>query len=128
MEKYPVEELKGELFLWSETGTEGGYWAFRDKRYIFPPTKDWPHERWSYDGLHVLEDGDILTIYSKEDPAKVIWTGTIKLKPHQLFTEHASGMWIHADQEDIDRESWAEWFLEGYPASLVPYQKINASN
>lgn len=112
-------ELAGFLLFWSETGTEGGYWAFQDKRYIFSSTKDWPHERWSYDGLHVLEDGDTLIIYSKEDPAKVIWTGTIKLKLHQLFTEHARGMWIHADQEGIDRETWSKWFFDKYPAKLV---------
>lgn len=32
--------LKGRLTFYSETGTEGGYWAFQDENYIslIPPT------------------------------------------------------------------------------------------
>ena len=59
-------EIKGTLFLWSETGTEGGYWAIQDERFIEPPTGDWPHPRWSYDGLKVLEDGDLLKIFNPD--------------------------------------------------------------
>lgn len=147
--------LEGVLHFWSETGTEGGYWAFQDKNFITPNTtyfvcakcgKVWDKqknptgvydcippqclpddhnfqllskERWSYDGLHVLEDGDVLTIYSKEDPTKIVWTGVINLKPCPLFTEDAYGMWIHTDQDGIDRNTWARWFMEERPAKLV---------
>ena len=111
-------ELRGVLHFWSETGTEGGYWAFQDEQFISPPTKDWPHERWSYDGLHVLKNGDKLTIYSKENKTKIVWAGAIKLKEYRLFTESASGMWIHADQEGIERKIWAGWFFEQYPAAF----------
>lgn len=180
------KELEGVLHFWSETGTEGGYWAFQDKNFITPNTtyfvctkcgKPWdkeknpnglPHkqteslvvdrlitldkivdelekgiepnfptecppnkhdfqpfskELWSYDGLHVLEDGDILTIYSKGDRTKIVWTGTIKLKQHPLFKKHAQGMWIHADQKGISRKIWAKWFFEGYPAKLIKANK-----
>ncbi len=158
--------LRGVLHLFSETGTEGGYWAFQDERFITPnttrfackkcgaywdkadrpagPVCDEPDtpktssfghpycapgthefelvcpEDWSYDGLHVLEDGDTLTIYSKADPSVVVWSGTIRLRQHPLFTEDAGGLWIHADQEGISRAQWAEWFFQGYPAVLVP--------
>ena len=111
-------KLKGVLHFWSETGTEGGHWAFQDKNFIEPPTEDWPHEKWSYEGLHVLENGDQLTIFSK-DHGGVVWSGVIRLKQHPLFTESARGMWIHTDQEGIDRNVWARWFMEGYPATLV---------
>ena len=115
-------ELRGTLHFWSETGTEGGHWAFQDKNFISPPAPDWPHERWSYEGLHVLEDGDILVVYSKEDPAQVIWTGTIKLKVYEVFAESAFGMWIHTDQKGVDREIWTRWFFEEYPATLIKFR------
>jgi len=160
--------MRGVLHLWSETGTEGGYWAFQDERFITPNTSrfsctacgaywdtsdgsDGPHvdtlpeaqrispltgqhsycppgthtfelvcpADWSYEGLHVLEDGDELTIHDKDDRSKVVWKGTISLRRHDLFTEDASGYWIHADQNGIDRRTWSEWFFGGYPAELV---------
>lgn len=151
------EELRGVLHLWSETGTEGGYWAFQDERFIsknttrfacakchiywdksshpdgpsadalgearfctpgahdFRPVSD---ESWSYEGLHVLAPGDELTVYAKDGVA-IVWEGVIRLKQHDLFTEHAGGMWIHADQEGIDRDTWAKWFFEGHPAKVI---------
>lgn len=78
---------------------------------------------WSYEGLHVLHDGDHLTVYSPDDKKHVVWEGEIKLKQHALFTEHAGGMWIHADQEGIDRETWAQMFFDGYPCRLVTRDK-----
>lgn len=75
-------------------------------------------ERWSYEGLKVLANGDHLTIYDKIYHAPV-WSGEIKLKQHKLFTESASGLWIHADQEGITRESWAQFFFDQLPATLV---------
>lgn len=105
--------LRGILHLWSETGTEGGYWAFQDGQFIRADGS------WSYDGLHVLEEGDKLTIFSKENPAEVVWTGTISLRQFPVFSEEARGLWIHADQNSIARATWANWFLEGYPAELT---------
>jgi hypothetical protein len=29
-------------------------------------------------------------------------------------------MWIHADQEGVPRDKWAEWFISGYPAEYWP--------
>jgi len=106
--------IEGVLFLHSETGTEGGYWAFQDLKYILSKN------RWSYEGLHILEDGDNLTIYNPDNKAEVVWSGVIALKQHPLFTESASGLWIHADQAGIDRDVWAEYFFKEYPAKLIP--------
>ncbi|MBR9683493.1 hypothetical protein GOV03_03045 [Candidatus Woesearchaeota archaeon] len=77
---------------------------------------------WSYEGLHLLGDGDHLTIYDSDNKDEV-WSGVINLKHHPLFTEDAFGLWIHADQIGIDRETWAEYFFEGYPATLIPSKK-----
>ena len=72
---------------------------------------------WSYTGLNILKDGDHLTIYAK-DGSEVVWEGEIKLKEHDLFTEDAFGLWIHADQEGVDRDVWARWFFDHLPAEL----------
>ncbi len=77
-------------------------------------------QRWQYEGLHYLGNGDRLTIFEKADPSKIHWQGVIQLKQHKLFTETVHNMWIHADMEGWDREKWAKLFFEGYPAELIP--------
>ncbi|MDP3990571.1 MAG: hypothetical protein Q8Q01_05200 [archaeon] len=109
--------LEGKLHLHSETGTEGGYWAFQDSQYIF--FKD----RWSYERLHILVDGDQLSIFNPDDKDKIIWSVVITLTQHPQFTEDVNGYWIHADQIGIDREVWAEYFLKKYSAKLIPFEK-----
>lgn len=109
--------MKGKIHIWNETGTEGGWWAFQDAQYI----KVLPHggEAWSYDGLIRLENGDKLTIFDRFDLTKVVWSGVIDLTMLPLFTETApDGQWIHADQNGVDRLTWANWFINQYPAEL----------
>ncbi|MEK6809705.1 MAG: hypothetical protein AABY40_03450 [Nanoarchaeota archaeon] len=108
------EMLEGVLFFHSETGTEGGYWAFQDSQFISSDNASW-----SYEGLHILRNGDRLTIYHPENNNEV-WSGVIALKQYPLFTEDARGLWIHADQTGIDRETWAEYFFKSYRARLIP--------
>ena len=192
---------KGVLVFHSETGTEGGYWAFQDEKFMGIENNDrlctrcgrvwmasqpeepkpsftyWVHDprpnymdsyrsfdspqdlplarddsekfniaftnatnatslacyqnghagwkpmfpqgMWSYEGLHVLSDGDSLTIFDIDDPKKVLWEGKIDFKRFDLFTEDAQGMWIHADQKGIDRETWSRWFMKNYPARMA---------
>lgn len=105
-----ASEMHGVLFFWSETGTEGGYWAFQEDPEQFG---------WSYDRLHVLEDGDRLTIFDKDNPEQIVWEGEISLIIHPTFNEHVFGLRIHSDQRDIDRETWAKRFIEEHPATLV---------
>lgn len=104
--------MKGVLFFHSETGTEGGYWAFQDSDYISPDSG-----MWAYEGLHLLKNGDRLKIYSKHDTC-VIWEGAIALIEYPPFTQEANGFWIHADQLGEDREDWAGFFFNQYPAEL----------
>jgi hypothetical protein len=109
--------LDGKIHLFNETGTEGGFWAFQDAKHIKP--HEIFGEAWSYDGLHVLKNGDKLTIFDKNDPNKVIWSGVVDLQLLGLFQETApDGQWIHADQNGVDRITWATWFLNQHPAHL----------
>lgn len=98
--------MKGLCTFYTETGTEGGYWAFQDEQFI------------SYDGLHILKNGDILIIYSKDNPKIIVWSGVISLKQYEVFTQDASGMRIHADQKGIDRDEWAKFFFKEFSAEL----------
>lgn len=126
-----LSPIRGILHLHIETGTEGGYWALQDERFIERSTDTWPHERWSYDGLKILEDGDRLRIFAPD--GSVHWEGVIKLKQYPVFQESIEGsvvgengydisfpsLWIHADQEGIDRTKWAYPFFKGYTGELV---------
>lgn len=171
--KTEMKLMKGVCTFYSETGTEGGYWAFIDSKFMHIPDdtlicakchyykdyiegntkgaaivvasstplsealksgerkpcpdgehkwkKAYPRGRMSYEGLHILEDTDVLIIFSKERNKKksVVWAGEIKLKQLGLFTDSAFGMWIHADQEGVERDIWARYFLDEHPALLV---------
>lgn len=162
-----VVTLSGVLHFFSETGTEGGDWAFQDSRHIqknvpkgfckkcgkflqkqegpiqvtrvYPVDEEMLHtgellerqdcaddaheeeigDAWSYEGLHILKDRDFLRIFSPDNSFDVVWEGLISLTQYESFTEHASGLWIHADQNGVPRETWAEWFFKGYPAKLT---------
>jgi hypothetical protein len=126
-----METIKGTLHLYSETGTEGGYWAIQDENFIFPPTEEWPHEHWSYDGLHSLKDDDCLKIFNPD--GTIYWEGAISLKRYPVFTESVPihdesanvdlGLWIHADQNGLDRQFWARPFLKNYKGELTRHGK-----
>ncbi len=171
--------IKGLCYFYSETGTEGGFWAFQDSAYIQhnvgygyckkcgkwlckqegpihiervelidaayieelrrtgkvpkrPECPDGIHEEevgdsFSYEGLHVLENGDELAIFDKNKPMCVVWHGIIDQVLLPLFTQTTSdGLWIHYDQRNVARRQWEIWFLDQYPAELVkapPKQK-----
>ena len=115
----PIQTLKGNCFFFSQTGAEGGYWAFQE---IPNPSQQSP-----YDELHILEDNDRLTIFSPENPTRIVWSGTISLIRHAIFTQDADGFWIHADQRDIERKVWAKYFFQEYPAQLTPLHTLASS-
>ena len=103
--------------------------SFSFKRPCEPGAHDWkvmhPEGTWSYEGLHLLEDGDQLTILSKEKNVadrRTVWSGTIELQQYPLFTEDAKGLWIHADQKGVSRDRWSQWFFDQFPARLTPRQ------
>jgi hypothetical protein len=74
-------------------------------------------ESWSYEGLHILRNGDYLRIFHPTEK-KVVWEGNIELKQLPLFSESANGLWIHADQKGISREEWSKYFFGKYVAEL----------
>lgn len=63
-----------------------------------------------YKGLYSLEDGDHLTVYDKENPSEIVWSGTVKIGIN----------YVTSTQEDVEQERWTEWFAKNYPAALIP--------
>jgi len=108
--------LEGNLDFHFETGTEGGYWAFESNQPILE------HES-AYDRLYILKNGDRLKIQHPIEKS-IVWDGVIDLIQYELFTENASGMWIHADQKGISRKEWSEYFFNSYPAQLHERNKV----
>ena len=123
-----TEVLRGRLYFYSETGTEGGHWAFQNEEFIttieMEPSmpgavSEEEVEIYLYEGMHILENGDRLKIFDKNDPEEIVWEGEVSLKCYRTFTESAFGFWIHADQKGVPKEIWAKWFMEEYPAEFT---------
>ena len=60
-------------------------------------------------------------VFSK-DHETVVWYGLIALTQYEVFTQDASGMWIHADQNGIGRDEWSKFFFDEHPAVLMPHE------
>jgi len=84
--------LEGVLTFHSETGTEGGYWAFQDSRYIID------EDNWDQKGLYVLRDMDYLMIFDPETK-KEVWSGGIDLNEYPPFKEYPALLVIAVPNE-----------------------------
>lgn len=124
-----MKEMKGRTILFSETGTEGGWWAIQEDGFL---ADDGVH--WKYEGLRYLEEGDELTVYAGED--SVLWSGVIRKDtvtdaiPRQIIRngkivddptwrqQAVAGMWVHWLQAGVDPETWSSLFV-GYKRCLL---------
>jgi hypothetical protein len=90
-----------------ETGTEGVLWALEEE-----PFK-------GYDGLHILENGDELTVFNAD--GSVLWKGVIDLEYEsgymnfplnpQYGQQAALGYWVHGCQRGFAIDDWAYMFM-----------------
>jgi hypothetical protein len=79
----------------------------------------YPDGTWSYEGLHVLKDGDTLTVYADETRSEVRWSGTVKLTPQPLFTTDVANMWVHSLPDvGMTPDEWGEMFFKELPCTL----------
>ena len=93
-----------QWYLW----TGGGRRPRRDKK-LFGYEPELCH----------LEHSQILNVYNKRNPQKVVWSGTIDIKQMERGDEVlAYGHWVGAVQIGVDRDMWARWFFGGFPATL----------
>lgn len=116
-----MKEMKGVCFLFSETGTEGGWWAMQEDGFANDDGS------WSYEGLRDLEDGDDFTVYG--DDGSVLFHDIIRRDteagaiPRQVIPNEqlanggmlkqqvVCGMWVHWIQKGMNPEAWGELFV-----------------
>lgn len=80
----------------------------------------YPNGTWAIEGLHLLRDGDGLTVFDKEDPEKKLWSGKVSLRLRKSYTELVvDGMIVHAFPKNVPVETWKVWFFNEYPAQLM---------
>ena len=131
-------EVEGVALFHSETGTEGGWYAFqanewvhtKDEKPEWCPTGDcWAHDKHnhtgrhaSYHGLILLKNGDHAVI---RDPKTglVVFDDVVKMTMNNdLYTKdsksHVLGAWVNQEPVGVRRELWARWFMQGYPMVL----------
>jgi hypothetical protein len=116
-----MTEMKGVCFLFSETGTEGGWWAMQEDGFVAEDG------HWKYEGLRYLEEGDDFTVYGDDSselfhgmihqdtrtgaiPRQVLRDG--ELENHPTWKQQVvGGMWVHWIQKGIDPEAWGQVFI-----------------
>jgi hypothetical protein len=116
-----MKEMKGVCFLFSETGTEGGWWAMYEDGFV-----DADGHR-SEEGLQCLEEGDDFTVYGEDGsvlfhdvihrdtetgaiPRQILYGG--ELRDHPTWKQQAvGGMWVHWVQKGMDPEVWGTLFI-----------------
>lgn len=99
--------IKGILSGFWETGTEGVLWSLEEE-----PFK-------GYEGLHILENGDHLTVYKPD--GSVLWQGIIDYEYESGYEKYplnpqygqqaVFGMWVHGCQKGFAIEDWAHMFF-----------------
>ena len=109
---------EGLLEPFSETGSEGVMWSLQE------PGK-------GYDGLHTLQDGDLLTVFNDTAKKDILWQGEVKLefkrnwrsfenpKYPEIGQQEIGGWWVHGFQEGLDPEKWAQMFFDAKPATVT---------
>ena len=123
-----LKEIKGVCFLFSETGTEGGWWAVQEDGFVTETG------HWEYEGLNYLKEGDDFTVYAEDGsilfhgvihqdsktgaiPRQVLRKG--KLVNDRKWKQQAvGGWWVHWVQKGMDPEAWGELF-DGKKRCLV---------
>jgi hypothetical protein len=55
-----IKEMKGVCLFFTETGTEGGWWAMHEDGFVRSDG------HWMYQGLRFLEEGDDFTVYADD--------------------------------------------------------------
>jgi hypothetical protein len=114
------QALDGVIFAWMEQGMEGTVWAFQDERHVAVDENGEP--KWSYSGLHVLENGDHLIVFDID--GSIRWQGVVDLDM-QVGRDPKHGMQtirgtsVLGVQRGIAPETWARMFLDEPQVRLI---------
>lgn len=106
--------LQGRFFLMCEQGC-GSWWAFQEEQHIKPPTAEWPHEQWSYDGLRGIQDKDYFIVLNSD--GTVFWEGQISFQHGQPVYRDK---WYHRLLGNVlDRNLWGEIFMRERKGTII---------
>ena len=110
-------EIIGVCEWFCETGLDP-VWAIKDNKYI---TRDQTgREQCFYKELHVLEQGDYLTIYHPCDPDEILWEGFISETEPLISIPGSANALNHPKNLGISLKKWNKFFFRNYPAILIP--------
>lgn len=109
--------LKGKLEVFFEQGMEHNAWTFYEDG------------QQGYDGLHVIEKGDVLRVFNDAARTELLWQGTIDFEYDSHKQKRAmigEVQWldnvgtVHGIQKGVDGKEWGQMFAEAKPAVLIP--------
>jgi hypothetical protein len=109
--------LKGKLEIFFEQGMEHNAWTFYEDG------------QQGYDGLHVIEKGDVLRVFNDAARKELLWQGTIDFEYDSHKQKRAmigEVQWldnvgtVHGIQKGVDANEWGEMFRQEKPAVLIP--------
>jgi hypothetical protein len=117
-----MKEMKRVSFLFSETVTEGGWWAIQEDGFATEGENE--GQQWSYEGLRILGEGDDFTVYGDDDSVLLhgiihrdTKTGAVSRRKGNAVTlfsrkqQVVGGRWVHWVRKDMDPEAWGELFI-----------------
>ena len=112
-----MEPILGTLYAFFETGTEGIIWSVTNNDL----------EGWAK--LNCLVNGDHLIIFDPVDRTTVVWEGVIQYEYERNLTpspfnpnykkQAIMNSWVNGIQNNVEPETWMNWFLKEYPAQLI---------
>jgi hypothetical protein len=98
--------VHGSLEPFLETGTEGVIWSVQE------------YGKNGYDGLHCLQDGDSLEIFSTVKDGEVEWEGEVKFSGKKISEiDHTE---VVRSTKHIDTEKWLYMSWDNRPAVIQP--------
>lgn len=130
----------GNLEFFSETGTEGGYWAFSSDDAYYKHFRDdlvdgncpWGgechtsrgghHTHAKHEGLYILKNGDGLSILSEDYlPTPLVREDALQFSDWTLYEEGSRGLAVHNHPivPPIPLELWGYLFMKELPGYLI---------
>ncbi len=91
-----------------------------------PGTHEWQNDHpdglSSYNGLHILHCGDVLTIFDKADSKKILWNEAkrkLAVVDHAQWGVRDPGVRLVGSKRKVSIRKWEKWFVYGFPAELT---------
>lgn len=101
------QTVYGALYDYLEQGSEGPAWCVS------------AYGKTGWDGLHLLADGDRLTVYSRVRKGAVEWEGRFASGPEQL-EKIDDAVAVARETRHVTSKQWLEWSRQRRPAVIVP--------